>query len=147
MPRRIFRSLAAVLLVLGLTGTVLGMPGFGGGEEQAADETMKVRLKPLKEDSKVYGWVRISADQFSLGANHLQKDAVFSVYFVNASERKPVAEEAVVRSDDSGEAKYGARLTEPLGGQWDKVVLYLHPDGNPSNVEGIQPVLEGSLKE
>lgn len=141
----------ATLLALIVTGAAYASAGLGGGGgEQAGEEVKKVRLKPFEEASKVYGWVRISADQFNMGANRLEKDAIYSIYFVNAAERELIKEEdrdPAVRSDGIGEAKYAVRLTEPLGAQWDKVVLYYHPDGNAESAEGMVPVLEGSLRE
>lgn len=136
-----------VLVLLALLGAPLwASGGLGGGDaEESGDDTIKVSLKPLEEESKIYGWVRVTGDQFNLGANRLPKDQWYSVYFVSGDEKQAVGENPVTRSSGSGEVKFGTRLEEPLGAEWDKVVLYHQPQGEKNN-EGMVPVLEGSLR-
>ncbi len=143
MKRTIFAWLSALLLVTSLG--VLALGGGGAGQDSGADDTIKVSLKPLEEASKIYGWVRITEDLFSLGANRLEKDAYYAVYFVAGDEKEPVGENPLTQASGVGEVKFGVRLTEPIGGKWEKIVLYHQPNGE-ENSEGLEPVLQGSLR-
>ncbi|MCA9792252.1 MAG: hypothetical protein KC910_10675 [Candidatus Eremiobacteraeota bacterium] len=139
------RLLVFTMMLVTLSSVGVLALGGGGGAEDAGDNTLKVSMKPLDESSKTYGWVRITEDQFNLGANRLEKDQFYSVYFVTGDEKEPVGEKPVTRSSGVGEVKFGARLTEPVDGKWDKIVLYHQPNGEEST-EGMSPVLEGSLR-
>lgn len=142
-------SAGALCLVFSTSAPVSALGGFGGGgQEDTAGETVrKLKLVPLDEtNTKTYGWVRISADTLSLGANHLQPDAYYTVYFENGNERTPVGEEPTVRTSGVGEVKFNHRLTEPLGAKWAKLVLYQHTDGKEELTAQMQPVMEAKLR-
>lgn len=132
------------VLIICLTLGAFALGGGGGGEDPG-DDTLKISLKPLEEGSKIYGWVRIKTDEFSLGANRLQKDEWYAVYLVAGDEKKALSEEPARRASGSGELKYGARLEEPLGGQWEKIVVFHQPGGEKDDSK-LEPVLEGSLR-
>lgn len=133
-------------LCLLLTGFAFALGG-SGNDKPEADNIRKIKLNYLAEppNPKAYGWVRITADQLAVGANHLDPDAVYSVYFVNGGEKQMLGEEPG-HSSEAGEFKFAMRLTEPLGAQWAKVVIYQHPDGNPENKANLKPVMEASLR-
>ena len=133
-----------VSLCLILTSWALALGG-GGADKPEAENIRKLKLSTLEEPSKAYGWVRITADQLALGANFLQPDTVYSVYFVNGSEKQELGVEPG-RSTEAGEYKFAMRLTEPLGAQWAKIVVYQHTDNNPENKTGLKPVMEASLR-
>ena len=129
------------LLLTGLAGAL----GGAGNDKPEAENIKKLKLNNLDEASKAYGWVRITADQLALGANYLEPDTVYSVYFVNGSEKQELGEEPG-RSTGVGEYKFAMRLTEPLGAQWAKIVVYKHTDNNPENKTGLTPVMEAALR-
>ena len=134
-----------VSLCLLLTSSWALALGGSGADKPEAESIRKLKLSNVEENEKAYGWVRISADQLALGANFLQPDAVYSVYFVNGGEKQMLGEEPG-HSSEVGEFKFAMRLTEPLGAQWAKVVIYQHPDGNPENKANLKPVMEASLR-
>lgn len=135
----------AFLLAATLGVGALGGLGGGPGGDDPGDDTVKITLKPMEEESKIYGWVRITTDQFNLGANRLPKDQWYGIYLVTGEERLALGERPVRQTSGSGELKFGTRLEEPLGGKWDKIVVYHQPNGEKSN-EGMVPILEGSLR-
>ena len=136
--------LLVVLLAATLGVAALGGGGPGGGDDPG-DDTLKITLKPLEEDSKTYGWVRITTDQFSLGGNRLERKNYYGIYLVTGDEKMALGEKSVRRTSSSGELKFKHRLEEPLGGKWDKIVVYHQPNGEKDN-SGMVPVLEGSLR-
>ena len=122
--------------------------GGSGAEADTAGETVrKIKMLPLDEkNTKTYGWVRISADALTLGANHLDPDAFYTVYFENGSDKQVIGEEATLRTSGRGEAKFTYRLTEPLGAKWGKIVMYHHVNGNQEMTGDMQPVMEAKLR-
>ena len=132
---------------LGLSqGWALG--GSGTEQDSGGDTVRKLKMLPLDEkNTRTYGWVRISADTLSLGANHLPPDTVYTVYFVNEAEKQVAnTEETVTRTSGRGEAKFTMRLTEPLGAKWEKIVLFHHVDGREALDGELQPVMEAKLR-
>jgi hypothetical protein len=149
MKRRwfVWLSAAALSLTVGVA-PVVALGGFGGSEPEAAGEAVrKLKLVPLDEkNTKTYGWVRISADTLSLGANRLDPDSFYTVYFENNGEKSPVGEEPTIKTSGEGEVKFNYRMTEPLGAKWGKLVLYQHADGNEDITAATKPVMEAKLR-
>lgn len=148
MRTRWILALTAAGLGLLVSLTPVKALGGSGSEPDTAGETVrKIKMLPLDEkNTKTYGWVRISADTLSLGANHLAPDNFYTVYFENANEKQAVGEEPTVRTSGVGEAKFTMRLTEPLGAKWGKIVLYQHTDGKEDQTAQMTPVMEAKLR-
>lgn len=146
------RSWMATLSAFGLTvlvglAPVSGLGGAGTDQDTGGETVRKIKMLPLDEkDLRTYGWVRISADTLSLGANHLKPDSFYTVYFENATEKEGVGEKPTIRTSGSGEAKFQLRLTEPLGAKWGKIVMYHHQDGKEAIDGTLAPVMEAKLR-
>lgn len=136
------------LLFWGMTATGLALGGAGGDQDTGGGETVrKIKMVPLDEtNQRTYGWVRISADTLSLGANHLQPDAFYTVYFENATDKQEVGENPTIRTSGAGEAKFTLRLTEPLGAKWGRIVMYQHEQNKEQRDGPMQPVMEAKLR-
>ena len=130
MQRKAYIAGALALALIGGFQPALALGGFGGSQPDTAGETVrKIKMMPLDEKNlKTYGWVRISADQLTLGANHVTPDQWYSVYFVNDSEKIGIGERPQIRSTGAGELKFSMRLTEPIGAKWAKIVIFQHDD-------------------
>ncbi len=137
-------TLSAVIFILLASVAALALGG-GGGKGPPEDDTVRVTMKPLVDDESVYGWVRITPDKFAVGANHLEPKAYYAVYLVSGDKREAMTEKPARRSFGDGEFKFETRLKEPFGGEWDKVVLYLRPNGE-KDATGEVAVLEGNLE-
>lgn len=148
MKRRWFVALsAAALSLLCTSAPVVALGGFGSQPDTAGETVRKLKLVPLDEkNTKTYGWVRISADTLSMGANRLDPDAFYTVYFENGTEKSPVGEEPTIRTSGDGEMKFNYRLTEPLGAKWSKLVVYEHKDGKEELTAQMEPVMEAKLR-
>lgn len=139
--------LLSLLLCCLLVAQAGAMGGKGGGDNEAPpDNTKKLKMNPLDDQSNAYGWVRITADALTLGANRLQPDSYYTVYFVNGSEKQAIGEEPTIQTSGVGEAKFQTRLTEPLGAKWSKIVMYAHTDNQPQPGDNLKPVMEASLR-
>lgn len=145
MKRQTTLQVLVFLLFATISSMALGGLGGGGGGAPPEDDTVRVTMKPLGQDEKVYGWVRITPDKFAVGANRLEPGAYYAVYLVNGEKREPVTEKSVRRSFGDGEFKFSMKLKEPFGGEWDKVVLYHRPNGE-KDPNGEVAVLEGVLE-
>lgn len=148
MRTRWILALTAAALGLLVSLTPVNALGGSGSEPDTAGETVrKIKMLPLEEkNTRTYGWVRISADTLSLGANHLDPDNFYTVYFENGTEKQAVGEEPTVRTSGVGEAKFTMRLTEPLGAKWGKIVIYQHVDGKEDLTAQMKPVMEAKLR-
>lgn len=137
--------LQVLLLMLVASVSVLALGG-GGSKSPPEDDTVRVTMKPINEsEENVYGWVRITPDKFSVGANRLKPDSYYAVYLESGSNRQAMTDRPVRRSFGDGEFKFETRLKEPFGGEWDKVVLYHRPNGEEDS-SGEVAVLEGTLE-
>jgi hypothetical protein len=143
--KRAALSLSLLLLLATISVNALGGLGGGSGDAPPEDDTIKVDLKPLDENSNSYGWVRIFPDKFAVGANRLNPDTYYAVYLVSGDRKEPVTDRPVRRSFGDGEFKFDTKLKEPFGGEWDKVVVYERPNGE-NDESGMIAVLEGSLE-
>ena len=148
MKNRWFIALAAAALGLLVSLTPVTALGGSGQEPDTAGETVrKIKMLPLEEKNlHTYGWVRISADTLSLGANHLSKDKFYTVYFENGADKQTLGEEPTLKTSAVGEAKFVLRLTEPLGAKWSRIVLYEHVDDKEDLSGELKPVLEAKLR-
>ena len=131
--------------MLSATASLFAMGGGGGGGAPPEDDTIKVTLKPLDEEAKIYGWARIAPDRFSVGANRLEPDTYYAVYLVGADKQQAMTDNPVRRSRGDGEFKFDTKLQEPFGGEWDKIVIYQRPNGEKDDT-GMIAVLEGPLE-
>lgn len=148
MKTRWFLALSAAAVALLMNLTPVNALGGAGQEPDTAGETVrKIKMLPIEEkDTHTYGWVRISADALTLGANHLSPDNFYTVYFENGADKQTLGEEPTLRTSPVGEAKYTLRLTEPLGAKWSKIVLYQHTDGKEDLSGEMKPVMEAKLR-
>lgn len=134
-----------ILAILATTITVSALGSGIGGDGPPEDDTVKVNLKPPKDASNAYGWVRILPDKFSVGANHLKPDTYYAVYLFAGDKSQPMTDNPSRRTFGDGEFKFEVKLKEPFGGEWDKVVLYERPHGEKDATDMVE-ALEGSLE-
>jgi hypothetical protein len=148
MTIRRFMALGALTLAVGMAfqAPISAMGGGGGDKDTPVDNTRRLKMVPVEEGTNAYGWVRISADSLSLGANRIAPDNYYTIYYVNGSDKQAVGEEPTIQSSGAGEAKFTIRLTEPLGAKWSKIVMYQHTDGKAAISDTMKPCMECSLK-
>ena len=144
--RAAFIATTAICLLLTIYAQSFAMGGGGADKDPPPDNTRRLKMTPLEENTHVYGWIRITPDTMSIGANRCKPDTYYTVYFVNGAEKQAVGPEPTVQASGSGEIKFSVRLTEPLGAKWTKVVLFQHTDDKPAIAENLKPFMEGSLR-
>lgn len=144
MKLKTYLQTILLILIASISGMALG---GGGSKSPPEDDTVRITMKPLQEqeEKEIYGWVRITPDKFSVGANRLEPGNYYAVYLVSGEKRQAMTEKPVRRSFNDGEFKFETRLKEPFGGEWDKVVLYHRPNGEKDE-NGEVAVLEGTLE-
>ena len=148
MKSRWFLAISAAAVALLIQFTPVSALGGAGQEPDTAGETVrKIKMLPLDEkDTHTYGWVRISADALTMGANHLPPENFYTVYFETGADKQTLGEGPALRTSAVGEAEYTLRLTEPLGAKWSKIVLYQHTDGKEDLSGEMKPVMEAKLR-
>lgn len=120
-------------------------------EEGAPKENfLKFRLTATNGDRHPYGWVLVDGYNFGMGAQKLRPNEIYTVWMVKSNGEKAGIGEAPFsfQARESGEGKYVIKLPDNVifSGEYQKVVIFHHPDGNPETLEGMLPILEGSLK-
>jgi hypothetical protein len=145
--RRAAVAVAAAGMLLSMFTQGYAMGGGASDKEAPPDNTKRLKLMPIEEGTNMYGWIRLTPDNLSLGANRVKPDTFYTVYFVNGNEKQAAGKDPTVRSSGSGEIKFNLRLTEPLGARWTKLVLYQHTDNKQAPTDATtKPFMEGSLR-
>lgn len=117
----------------------------------ALAETTYLRLKPDKSHAKSSGVLALDKDSVGIIGNNLRPKAVYTVWFVNTRPRKHEigAGEApyMFRTNAKGNGIYLAGLDEPAFGEWEMVMVVLHPDGDPKNMKNMVGALSVKIPE
>lgn len=91
----------------------------------------------------------MSANSLNIQAKGLQADSVYTVWFVNMKPKKSEAGAGMApfmfRTDKWGDGNYSAPLTESPIGKWAMLMVVLHPDGNPENMNHMVGALKAPL--
>ncbi len=146
------RKWSVLLLILMLAvGFARAADGEDEGDEATPKENfLKFRLTAVNGDRHPYGWVLIDGYNFGLGAQKLRPNEIYTVWMVKSSGEKVGIGEAPYsfQARESGEGKYIIKLPDNVifSGEYQKVIVYHHPDGKPETMEGMLPILEGPLK-
>lgn len=121
-----------------------------GDEGTPKENYLKFRLTATNGDRHPYGWVQVDGYNFGLGAHKLRPNEIYTVWMVKSNGEKAGVGEAPFSFEtrESGEGKYIIKLPDNVifSGEFQKIVVYHHPDGNATTMEGMLPILEGALK-
>jgi hypothetical protein len=112
----------------------------------------KIPLMATKMQPSTSGTSSVSDKSLSIQANGLQPNAVYTVWFVNMdANMKPEAHTGagmppyVFKTDSSGAGTYKSGLEASPFGKWQMLMIMLHPDGDPTNMNNAVGTLSAKL--
>ena len=115
----------------------------------ASSDTQTFVLEATPDHPAANGTVVIDDSHVSIQARGLKSNAVYTVWFVNMKPKKKVAGAGMMpymfRTDKWGDGNYSASLTETPVGKWAMVMVVLHPNGDPKDMDNMVGALKAPL--
>jgi hypothetical protein len=109
----------------------------------------EIALSPTPAHPNATGTAFIDGRHVNIQARGLKPEAVYTVWFVNM---KPTKHETgagsppfMFKTDLWGSANYSGALKESPFGKWSMVMVVLHPDGDPKNMQQMVGALSAKL--
>jgi hypothetical protein len=106
-------------------------------------------LEPTKEHPGATGLVAINGDQLKIDVKGLRPDSVYTAWFVNTKPKKNETGAGqppyMFKTDAAGNGKYTSTLDESPYGNWQMIMIVLHPDGDPKNMKNMVGALKADL--
>ncbi len=144
------RTLSLIALMICLLAS-LAARAADEDEDSPKANFLKFKLAAVNGDRYPYGWVLVDGYQFGMGAQKLRPQEIYTVWMVKPNGEKVGVGEAPYSFEtrESGEGKYVIKMPDNqiFSGEFSKVVIYHHPDHNPLTMEGMLPILEGSMNQ
>ena len=139
MNKRILAAIVFTLVVVGLYAM-----------SWAADGGEKIVLMATKEHPGATGTAIISAQNISIEANGLKPNSVYTAWFVNMKPKKHEAGAGqppyMFKTDSSGKGSYSSHLDKSPFGEWEMLMIVLHPTGDPADMKNMVGALSANLK-
>ncbi|RJP16581.1 MAG: hypothetical protein C4520_18285 [Candidatus Abyssobacteria bacterium SURF_5] len=112
-------------------------------------EEAQLPLKADKAHRDAAGILSLDQDSIPVKAEGLRPDSVYTVWFVSMGlvKREAGAGEApyMFKTNSEGEGTYSSSLDESPFGEWDMVMIVLHPDDDPTNMKNMVGALSADL--
>lgn len=105
----------------------------------------QLRMTPEKANPNAAGTISLSKNSLDITAAGLKPRSVYTVWLVKTTPEKTEAGAGsppyMFKTDSQGKGTYRASLAESPFGKWQEVMVVLHPDGNPENMENMVEAL------
>jgi hypothetical protein len=115
-----------------------------------AGET-RIPLEAAKPHPNASGTAYLSGSSLSIHAKGLQPGSVYTVWFVNMKPKKHETGAGTApymfKSDSRGYGAYAATLSESPFGEWQMIMIVLHPNGNPKDMKTIKGALKARIPQ
>ncbi len=115
----------------------------------AAGNGRTLALESTRAHPGATGTAVIDGEHVSVQARGLKPNAVYTVWFVNMKPRKHEAGAGTApymfRTNDWGDGHYSAPLNSAPFDEWSMVMVVLHPDGNPKNMQSMVGALKAPI--
>ena len=115
----------------------------------AAGQESKINLMATPKHPDASGTALINSDGINIQAQGLKPDSVYTVWFVNMKPKKHEAGAGappyMFETDASGTGSYSAPLGESPFGKWKMLMVVLHPNGNPKDMQNMVGALSAKL--
>ena len=106
-------------------------------------------LEATSDHPDANGTAVIDETHVSIQARDLKPDAVYTVWFVNMKPKKKVIGAGTMpymfRTDKWGDGNYSASLSKTPFGKWAMVMVVLHPNGDPKDMDNMVGALKAPL--
>jgi len=115
-----------------------------------AGET-RIPLEAAKPHPNASGTAYLSGDSLSIHAKGLQPGSVYTVWFVNMKPKKHETGAGTApymfKTDSRGYGAYAATLSKSPFGEWQMIMIVLHPNGNPKDMKNMKGALKAPIPE
>jgi hypothetical protein len=132
-------SILTISLVL---ATFIGLSWAAGAGD-------KINLMATPKHPDASGTALINNDGINIQAQGLKPDSVYTVWFVNMKPKKHEAGAGappyMFKTDASGAGTYSAPLGESPFGKWKMLMIVLHPNGDPKDMQSMVGALSAKL--
>ena len=109
----------------------------------------ELTLNATKKHPSAKGTALINDGNMSLQARGLKPDSVYTVWFVNMKPKKHETGAGVApymfKTGANGFGQYSASLSESSFGQWQMIMIVLHPNGDPADMKSMVGALKAKL--
>ena len=130
---------------------IMAVVAFGALSCATAGRT-KIPLMATKMQQDASGTADIGDKSLGIQAKGLKPNAVYTVWFVDMdANMKPKAHAGAGKSpymfktDSSGAGTYESRLKASPFGEWQMLMIMLHPDGDPTHMKNAVGALKAKI--
>jgi hypothetical protein len=110
-----------------------------------------IPLTAAKPHPNASGTAYLSGESLSVHAQGLRPGSVYTVWFVNTKPKMHETGAGIApysfRTNSRGYGAYAATLSESPLGEWDMIMIVLHPGGDPTSMDGMKYALEARIPE
>jgi len=110
----------------------------------------KISLMATKKHPNASGTAVIDETSIEIDAKGLKPDSVYTAWFVNTKPKKHETGAGqppfMFKTDSNGNGSYTASLKETPYGKWQMLMIVLHPNGNPKDMNNMVGALSVNLK-
>ena len=103
---------------------------------------LRIPLTSVDPHLQAKGTAYLTGDGLSIHAKGLRPGSVYTVWFVNT---KPKMHETGAgaapysfTTDSKGNGVYGSTLSDSPFGDWEMIMIVLHPNGDPKSMDNMQ---------
>ena len=112
---------------------------------------LRIPLTSVEPHLQAKGTAYLTGNGLSIHAKGLRPGSVYSVWFVNT---KPKMHETGAgtapysfTTDSKGNGVYGSTLSDSPFGDWEMIMIVLHPSGDPTSMDNMQYAFKGRIPE
>ena len=134
------------LIVLAVSLVIIAF----GSLSLAAEGGNKIPLMAMKKHPGATGTAVIDNHMINIQATGLKANAVYTAWFVNMKPKKHETGAGeppyMFKTDAMGSGTYSGKLSESPFGNWQMLMIVLHPNGDPSDMKDMVGALSAKLK-
>lgn len=116
----------------------------------AAKAGEKISLMATRKFPNASGTAVINDTNIQIDAHGLKPNSVYTAWFVNTKPKKHETGAGqppfMFRTDSKGNGSYNAALSESPFGKWQMLMIVLHPNGDPKDMNNMVGALSANLK-
>ena len=112
---------------------------------------LRIPLTSVESHLQAKGTAYLTGNGLSIHAKGLRPGSVYSVWFVNT---KPKMHEIGAgtspysfTTDSKGNGVYGSTLSDSPFGDWEMIMIVLHPSGDPTTMDNMQYAFKARIPE
>ena len=110
---------------------------------------LRIPLTAVEPHLQAKGTAYLTGNGLSIHARGLRPASVYSVWSVNT---KPKMHETGAgtapysfTTDSEGNGVYGSTLSDSPFGDWEMIMIVLHPNGDPTSMDNMQYAFKGQI--